>query len=463
MNTEPPASGLERRAIPREDTRRAARVHAPGRAAPLSGWVRDISPDGLRVALPHALAPGTLVQVAIAPRPEDPRADWLVAQAAVAWVLPEADGFAAGLRVEAPPGAAASSTVDWTGDRAEASGAPGPPPPADRPADGRRRRAPWAVIVIVAALALLWLGPCPPTPPMPAPEEQHALGESRTRHPAPDAATGALDDAWAHLALDNPDAALAALGPAAAPPAGPLGPALAALARAEALARLGAPPGDLSRAAGAIAADDDAPGPWRETARAYADALAARPDPREAPIGPLGAFRMVVPLEPKAPAPEAPSREPGETWPADERADETNAADARHHDADSPRLRLEIDPAAYTLTVFADARAIHVFPVGLGRDKTTPTGDFTIANKIPAPDWHHRGKTIPAGDPRNPLGDYWMGLGDERGPTPYGLHPTDESEAIGGNLSRGCIRMRPEDAAALFALVPVGTPVRILD
>jgi len=64
-------------------------------------------------------------------------------------------------------------------------------------------------------------------------------------------------------------------------------------------------------------------------------------------------------------------------------------------------------------------------------------------------------------DPRNPLGTLWMGLGDKKGPTSYGIHPTKDAGSIGGNRSRGCVRMRPADAAELFNICPLGTPVRI--
>lgn len=42
-----------------------------------------------------------------------------------------------------------------------------------------------------------------------------------------------------------------------------------------------------------------------------------------------------------------------------------------------------------------------------------------------------------------------------------GIHGTDDTASIGENLSRGCIRMRPEDVEELFTLVDPGTPVHI--
>lgn len=126
-----------------------------------------------------------------------------------------------------------------------------------------------------------------------------------------------------------------------------------------------------------------------------------------------------------------------------------------------PGLRVEISTQDYTLTVYADGTEQVTYPVGLGRDVTTPTGSFRVANMIMNPDWYNRGDVVPAGAPNNPLGNRWMGLGDANGATPYGIHPTAEPESIGGNESQGCVRMRPADAVALFDLIRIGTPVYI--
>lgn len=101
------------------------------------------------------------------------------------------------------------------------------------------------------------------------------------------------------------------------------------------------------------------------------------------------------------------------------------------------------------------------FPVGLGRHNATPEGDFAIASKVMNPDWSDRGRIVKAGDPENPLGKRWMGLGAGERATSYGIHPTNQPDSIGADMSRGCIRMRPEDAETVFRLCPVGTLVCI--
>ena len=63
--------------------------------------------------------------------------------------------------------------------------------------------------------------------------------------------------------------------------------------------------------------------------------------------------------------------------------------------------------------------------------------------------------------PDNPLGDYALRLGAGRGE--YMIHGTNNPTAVGMAVTHGCIRMYPEDVAALFALIPVGTKVRLVN
>jgi hypothetical protein len=55
---------------------------------------------------------------------------------------------------------------------------------------------------------------------------------------------------------------------------------------------------------------------------------------------------------------------------------------------------------------------------------------------------------------RGQLGEYKLDLGDG-----YYIHGTPEEDSVGGSVSHGCIRMRADDLAALYAAVRVGTPV----
>lgn len=101
--------------------------------------------------------------------------------------------------------------------------------------------------------------------------------------------------------------------------------------------------------------------------------------------------------------------------------------------------------------------------------KTTPTpnGRMMVANKRWDPEW-----TPPVSiDPqqkkveswskthKNPLGVAWLGLNTGF----VGMHGTNMPSMIGRNASHGCIRHKNEDIKKLFSLVPVGTPVYIVE
>lgn len=45
----------------------------------------------------------------------------------------------------------------------------------------------------------------------------------------------------------------------------------------------------------------------------------------------------------------------------------------------------------------------------------------------------------------------------------YLIHGTNNPIAVGLAVTHGCIRMYPNDVAALFPLIPVGTPVRLIN
>ncbi len=188
--------------------------------------------------------------------------------------------------------------------------------------------------------------------------------------------------------------------------------------------------------AGAILADlDDVPGfqdsPWTEVLEDLIQAMAKNPDVMPEALG----FHNSLALEPD---PATPAEQ-------------------------GKGRRILINTAQHRLTVMDGEDALATFPVGLGRGDTTPAGTFRIVNKLESPDWYNKGDVVLAGDPENPLGDFWMGLGlGIGGPNiPIGIHPTEEQDSIGKNCSAGCIRMLPGDAAEVFALCEVGTPVYI--
>lgn len=177
-------------------------------------------------------------------------------------------------------------------------------------------------------------------------------------------------------------------------------------------------------------------------------------------LGPL-LFRNAVEIAPleKALPQETPAPISG---PASEMPpEETQSRNASGVPSPAPGIHIRVSAARYVLTVYNGDKPLGAFPIGLGENGSTPRGEFRITNKITNPDWYNRGNTVKSGDPQNPLGRRWMGLANQSGPTPYGIHPTNEPGSIGQDRSRGCIRMRPQDAEQVFTWCAVGTPVII--
>jgi L,D-transpeptidase ErfK/SrfK len=115
------------------------------------------------------------------------------------------------------------------------------------------------------------------------------------------------------------------------------------------------------------------------------------------------------------------------------------------------------------------------YPVSIGKmDWRTPLGLTHVIQKIKNPVWYPpesvRKEHLAAGDPLppkvpsgpdNPLGLFAMRLAAGNGT--YLIHGTNNPIAVGLAVTHGCIRMYPSDVEALFPLVPVGTPVRLIN
>lgn len=136
---------------------------------------------------------------------------------------------------------------------------------------------------------------------------------------------------------------------------------------------------------------------------------------------------------------------------------------------EAPRRGIVINLAELRLYYFAsDGAEILTFPIGIGSEGTeTPEGETYVALKRVNPTWippesirrekPHLPSSVGPG-PDNPLGAYalnlqWAG---------YAIHGTNRPAGVGRRVSHGCIRLYPEDIERLFALVAVGTPVRIV-
>lgn len=104
------------------------------------------------------------------------------------------------------------------------------------------------------------------------------------------------------------------------------------------------------------------------------------------------------------------------------------------------------------------------YPVGLGKDDSTPTGLWLCkaGDKIRHPRYYppRGGDIIDPNDPKNPLGGYWIALegqdGQAVGKESYGIHGTIDPNSIGKMQSMGCIRLRQEDISWVFDLLVDG-------
>ena len=116
-----------------------------------------------------------------------------------------------------------------------------------------------------------------------------------------------------------------------------------------------------------------------------------------------------------------------------------------------------VDLDKFALTVHAHGWYVHRYEIGTGRDQRTPTGEFTVKDKLENPTWYNPdGEVVDADDPENPLGEYWLGLGNH-----IGIHGTIDPDSIGKAASRGCIHLNDDDITEVFGLLGVGSKVLI--
>jgi lipoprotein-anchoring transpeptidase ErfK/SrfK len=123
-----------------------------------------------------------------------------------------------------------------------------------------------------------------------------------------------------------------------------------------------------------------------------------------------------------------------------------------------------IDRSKKVLRLYKRLRLDHRYTIAVGRQglESSP-GRYKIEEKIVNPAWHVptsswagalAGRTIPAGDPQNPLAARWMGYYNGQG-----IHGTTDIASLGTAASHGCIRMSVPDVKQLYSEVKLGTPV----
>ncbi|USW94537.1 L,D-transpeptidase family protein [Pseudomonas proteolytica] len=139
-----------------------------------------------------------------------------------------------------------------------------------------------------------------------------------------------------------------------------------------------------------------------------------------------------------------------------------------------PREGIVINLAEYRLYYYPKGQdVVYTYPLGIGREGWgSPIARTSIIAKTPNPTWtppasikaEHAAdgdplpNVVPAG-PDNPLGPFKFTLG-----TPgYLIHGSNKKFGIGTRTSHGCFRMFNANVLEMAKMVPVGTPVRIIN
>jgi L,D-transpeptidase ErfK/SrfK len=145
---------------------------------------------------------------------------------------------------------------------------------------------------------------------------------------------------------------------------------------------------------------------------------------------------------------------------------------------DAPRTGLVINIAAMRIFYYPPVRRgerplVLTHPIGIGKvGWRTPEGVTKIVRRQQDPTWrvpvsvrkehHENGEDLDpviGPGPDNPLGKYAFYL---QWPS-YLIHGTNKPAGVGLRSSHGCIRLYPEDIEQFFAVVPVGTQVRVVN
>jgi L,D-transpeptidase ErfK/SrfK len=150
---------------------------------------------------------------------------------------------------------------------------------------------------------------------------------------------------------------------------------------------------------------------------------------------------------------------------------------------EAPRRGIVVNVPAMRLYYFATEKPaqaggaevvkVSSHPIGIGVEGwSTPFGEAKVTGKARDPVWYvpasirkehaERGDPLPSvvpPGPDNPLGAHAMTLSLPG----YLIHGTNKPAGVGMRSSHGCIRLYPEDIAALFERVSRGTEVRLVN
>lgn len=133
-----------------------------------------------------------------------------------------------------------------------------------------------------------------------------------------------------------------------------------------------------------------------------------------------------------------------------------------------PRRKIKIWTAPFSLLAYKSQNIlilksadeiIKTYVVSTGANNCTPVGTFKITTKLVNPTWFKSGAVVPPNSQDNILGSRWMGFNLAG----YGIHGTVSPQDLGKQVTQGCIRMANSDVEELYAIIPIGTEVTIVE
>lgn len=123
------------------------------------------------------------------------------------------------------------------------------------------------------------------------------------------------------------------------------------------------------------------------------------------------------------------------------------------------KFSVVVDKSQNVLFLKENDDIIKTYKVSTGANNSTPVGTFKIESKLADPVWYSAGAVVPAGSPENILGTRWLGISKAG----YGIHGTTDPTSLGKQVTAGCVRMLNADVEEVYAILPTGTEVTIVD
>lgn len=109
-------------------------------------------------------------------------------------------------------------------------------------------------------------------------------------------------------------------------------------------------------------------------------------------------------------------------------------------------LQIHLDQETHRMELRSGPHLVRSYPIGLGKNSSTPDGYFSISQKISKPRGHD-----------NIYGTRGL-VFNQKG---YAIHGTNDPDSIGKNASLGCVRLLNQAVEELYSFVSLGTEVII--